>query len=150
MAGSRPAAPVIKKQPPRRFDSLGLQADDVVALTEALKSGLAFATLTRFQEKSRLPMKAVLHVLQIPPRTLARRKAAGSLTRQESERLARLAGLFDKAVALFEGKEAAAATWLQTPTKALGDHTPLSLSETEVGGRAVEDLLGRLEHGVYS
>src|SRR5437762_7846432 len=66
MAGSRQAVPVIKKQPAPRYDSLGLQAEDVVALTEALKSGLSFATLTRFQETSRLPMRAVLHVLQIP------------------------------------------------------------------------------------
>jgi putative toxin-antitoxin system antitoxin component (TIGR02293 family) len=150
MAGNPEAVPMIKKPEARRYNSLALKADNVVALTNVLKSGLAFATLTRFQKKSRLPLTAILRVLQIPPRTLARRKVAGTLTSQESECLVRLAGLFDRAVALFEGAEPAAATWLQTPSKALGNCTPLQLAETEVGARAVEDLIGRLEYGVYS
>jgi uncharacterized protein (DUF2384 family) len=32
----------------------------------------------------------------------------------------------------------------------LGHATPLALADTEFGAREVEDLLGRLEHGVYS
>jgi putative toxin-antitoxin system antitoxin component (TIGR02293 family) len=89
-------------------------------------------------------------VLLIPPRTLARRKAGGMLSPPESERLARLASLFDKAVHLFEGDGVSAVNWLRTPSKALRNHAPLSLVETEVGARAVEDLIGRLEYGVYS
>src|SRR4051812_1184435 len=87
MAGSKPMVPASRKHLAQRSDSLGLHADNVVALSNALKSGLPFGTLTRFQENSRLPMRAIMHILQIPPRTLARRKAGGTLTRQESERL---------------------------------------------------------------
>jgi len=32
----------------------------------------------------------------------------------------------------------------------LGGETPLEYAETEVGAREVEDLLGRIEYGVYS
>jgi putative toxin-antitoxin system antitoxin component (TIGR02293 family) len=62
----------------------------------------------------------------------------------------RLARLYQKAVDLFEGDAVAARTWLGSPNGALGYRVPLSLAETEDGGRAVEELIGRLENGVYS
>ena len=40
--------------------------------------------------------------------------------------------------------------WLNSPQVGLGGATPLEYAETEVGAREVEDLLGRIEHGVYS
>jgi putative toxin-antitoxin system antitoxin component (TIGR02293 family) len=93
---------------------------------------------------------ALAKVLQLPPRTLARRKSGGVLTSAESERLLRLARLFEQAVTVFEGDAPAAGKWLQEPVLGLGNRTPLQLAETEIGARAVEDLLGRLEYGVYS
>jgi putative toxin-antitoxin system antitoxin component (TIGR02293 family) len=65
----------------------------------------------------------------------------------ESERLA---GLYEKALNLFEGDTVAARTWLGSPKRALGGSVPLSLAETEVGARAVEELIGRLDNGAYS
>src|SRR5258706_218900 len=68
----------------------------------------------------------------------------------ESERLLRIATVFEKAVDLFEGDLVSARRWLSTPKKALGGETPLSFARTEIGGREVEALIGRLEHGVFS
>jgi len=68
----------------------------------------------------------------------------------ESERLLRLAGVLEKAAALFEGDAAAARHWLQTPNHALGNVAPLTFAQTEIGARAVEDLIDRLEYGVPS
>ena len=130
--------------------SLGLDGRDVLGLMKVVKSGLPFAKVTRFAAKSGLALAEVAAVLRIPPRTFARRKARGALTDLESERLVRLAGLFDKAVGLFEGDAGAAAAWLRGPAKALGNRRPLELATTEQGARAVEDLIGRLEFGVYS
>jgi putative toxin-antitoxin system antitoxin component (TIGR02293 family) len=69
---------------------------------------------------------------------------------QESERLLRISGVFERAVELFEGDIAAAVTWLTTPQKSLGRHSPLIYARTEVGAREVENLIGRLEHGVFT
>jgi putative toxin-antitoxin system antitoxin component (TIGR02293 family) len=38
--------------------------------------------------------------------------------------------------------------WLQTPSPALRDATPLNAIETESGCQEVEDILGRIEYGV--
>lgn len=40
--------------------------------------------------------------------------------------------------------------WLQTPQPGLADQQPLAFARTEIGARAVEDLIGRLEHGVFT
>lgn len=39
--------------------------------------------------------------------------------------------------------------WLQTPLPSLAHHTPLSLLHTEDGRQQVEDVLGRIEHGIF-
>ena len=40
--------------------------------------------------------------------------------------------------------------WLKEPSWALGDVTPLQYADTELGAQGVEDLLGRIEHGVFT
>jgi uncharacterized protein (DUF2384 family) len=39
---------------------------------------------------------------------------------------------------------------LIAPRKAFGNQSPLDYSRTELGAREVENLIGRLEHGVFS
>jgi putative toxin-antitoxin system antitoxin component (TIGR02293 family) len=131
-------------------DGLGLRAKNAVGLVKVLEGGLPFRALSRFQKESGLPWPMIARVLRLPRRTLARRKAAGRLDAPESERLYRLAELYRKAVELFEGNGTAAGNWLQSPNRGLGHISPLSLAASEIGARAVEDLIGRLEHGVYS
>src|SRR5438105_1886049 len=129
--------------------SLGLKVKDGVALHEKILGGFPFAALKRFEKQSELPAAAILEVIDLPARTLARRKAAGKLHPDESDRLYRLARVFERAVELFEGDRAEAARWLTTPRPALGGPTPLSLVRTEVGAREVEALIHKLEHGVF-
>src|SRR5260370_23142564 len=131
-------------------ETLGFKTDHVIGLVKAIRKGISFTALERFEHQSGLGRHLLARAMGIPPRTMARRKAGGTLTSDESERLLRLAELFDLTVALFEGNRAAARNWLQAPNKALGNLTPLTMAETALGARAVEDLIGRLEAGVYS
>jgi putative toxin-antitoxin system antitoxin component (TIGR02293 family) len=89
-------------------------------------------------------------VIGIPERTLARRRSAGKLEPDESERLLRVAILFEKSVDLFEGDVKAAVNWLTSSKKALAGQAPLLYARTELGAREVEDLIGRLDHGIFS
>jgi len=61
-----------------------------------------------------------------------------------------MANIFEKAVDLFEGDAKAAIAWLQRRQRALGNKPPFELARTELGAREVEDLIGRLEHGVFT
>jgi len=52
---------------------------------------------------------------------------------------------------LFTGTlSASAAHWLHTPKRALGGAAPIEYADTEPGVREIQDLIGRLEHGVFS
>ena len=121
-----------------------------MSVVEQLEAGLPFAALGRFQKASGLPLGTLAALLRIPPRTLVRRRAAGRLAPEESERLLRVATVFEQAVALFEGDVAVARGWLTRPKKAFAGETPMHLARTEIGAREVERLIGRLEHGVFS
>jgi putative toxin-antitoxin system antitoxin component (TIGR02293 family) len=71
------------------------------------------------------------------------------LTPVESDRLYRLARLAALAEEVFEDLDRAR-EWLRQHQRGLGDRAPLDLMRTEVGAREVEDLLGRIEYGVFS
>ena len=61
-----------------------------------------------------------------------------------------IARIIEKAVTLFEGDHDAAMRWLASPNPDLDGQIPLNTAETEIGARAVEDLIGRLEFGVFN
>ncbi len=66
-----------------------------------------------------------------------------------SDRLYRIARLFKLAAEVLESDQAAN-EWLHQPQMALGERTPLELMRTEVGTKEVEELLYRIEYGLYS
>ncbi len=133
-----------------RGSSLGLKPAPADELIRGVERGLPYRALESLAAKSGVGVSVLASVVGIPGRTLARRKAAGKLAPDESERLLRLSTIFEKAVGLFEGAVPAAVTWLATGQKSLGNKTPLAYARTEIGAREVENLIGRLENGVFS
>ncbi len=128
-----------------RGSSLGLRGTTTPQLIEQLEVGLSFEALRALESNSGLNLLALA-----TERTLARRRSAGRLAPEESERLLRVSNIFERAVELFEGDADAAVLWLTTPKKALNGQEPLQYSRTEPGAREVEYLIGRVEHGVFS
>ena len=118
-------------------------------LIKAIRAGLPVRELERLQTSLDMPMDKLARKLGISKATLHRRKARGRLGPAESDRVMRFARLMGKAVEVMES-EAAARQWLNSPQVGLGGAAPLDYAETEVGAREVEDLLGRIEYGVYS
>jgi putative toxin-antitoxin system antitoxin component (TIGR02293 family) len=114
-----------------------------------LEAGLPVRELDDLQSGLDLPMEKVGSLLGISKATLHRRKAAGRLDTSESDRVVRFARLLGKAVAVLESA-GHARQWLSSPQFGLGGVIPLEYARTEVGAREVENLLGRIEHGVYS
>lgn len=128
---------------------LGLRVVDTPALLERIHAGLSYGALERLQRNIALTMEQLAALIQINPRTLARRRSEGKLASDESDRLVRASRLFGKALALFEGDADAAREWLGAKAPALGGQTPLMAARTETGAREVENLIGKLEHGVF-
>jgi putative toxin-antitoxin system antitoxin component (TIGR02293 family) len=118
-------------------------------LIEAIRLGLPVQELDVLQASLDVPMDKLAPKLGISKATLHRRKAQGRLGPEESDRVLRFARLMGTAVRVMEGEDAAR-RWLNSPQVGLGGAVPLDYAETEVGAREVEDLLGRIEYGVYS
>lgn len=117
---------------------------------DRIHAGLPFASAVALKEALRLTNAELAAVLGVSPRTLARLDPAkGRMDPVSGDRLVRTARLFSIAAEVLEDMEAAA-RWLKSPQRALGGAVPLHLAETDVGSRAVEALLGRMEHGVYT
>lgn len=129
---------------------LGIKTDDPAGLHQRVLDGLSFRAVETLRRAVGWPTQTVAEALQIPLRTLHRRKEEGRLRPDESDRLVRLSRLLAGAIGLFEGDTEAALLWLGTPLPALGGGTPLELAQTDPGSTQVELLIGRLEHGVFA
>jgi putative toxin-antitoxin system antitoxin component (TIGR02293 family) len=119
------------------------------SLVQAIQRGLAVSELDALRESLGISMEALAPKLGLSKATLHRRKATGRLHAAESDRVVRYARLVGRAREVLESGDSARA-WLRSPQVGLGGAIPLDYAETEVGAREVEDLLGRIEHGVYS
>lgn len=91
-----------------------------------------------------------IHDLVVPKRTLARRVAHDEpLTVEETDKAVRLARV-DKLAAKVFGDAAKSSRWLRKPKASLGGETPLAYLATEAGARAVEEMLNRIDHGIFA
>jgi putative toxin-antitoxin system antitoxin component (TIGR02293 family) len=119
------------------------------AIIDEARTGFPYATLEALATRFEIPQETLVRVLNLPPRTLARRKKARRLSANESDRLLRLARVAARAEEVLGSQERAGA-WLRGTVRALGWVSPLDLLDTDLGAQEVERILGRIEHGVYS
>lgn len=113
---------------------------------DALDQGLKRESFDRLRHITAISADKLSSVLNIPRRTLARRETFGL---DESERIVRVTSAFQRTLEVFEDLEKGR-KWFAAAQRAFGGRTPLEMCRTELGAREVENLLGRIEHGVYS
>jgi putative toxin-antitoxin system antitoxin component (TIGR02293 family) len=118
-------------------------------LIQRIQKGLRFSELKTLQDTLDLPFEKLAAKLCISRSTLQRRKAAGRLSPDESDKVIRYSRIVRQAADFFGDIEKARA-WLKHPQYGLGSAVPLDYARTETGAREVEDLLGRMKYGVYS
>jgi putative toxin-antitoxin system antitoxin component (TIGR02293 family) len=97
----------------------------------------------RFPEDER---NRVMYIVS-PRTTLLRREREGVLSREESERLERVARLATLAEYVLESS-ADAQQFLTSPHPLLDDEAPIDLAATDLGARRVESVLWQLEYGL--
>ena len=136
------AATLEKKMP-------SAKAKHPTELIRQIQKGLRFSELETLQNSIDMPFEQLAAKLAISRSTLQRRKAAGRLSPDESDKVMRLSRLLEHATNVVGDVEKARA-WLKHPQYGLGGAVPLDYAETEVGAREVDNLLGRIDYGVYS
>ena len=118
-------------------------------LAEIIHEGLPYRTLDFVIDTDLVELKEI-HVLIAPRRTLAHRKEKqGTLSPEQSDRLARLVRMMARAEEALGSREKGQ-RWMRKPNRALSGRRPIELLESDIGSRMVERILGRIEHVVYS
>jgi putative toxin-antitoxin system antitoxin component (TIGR02293 family) len=115
-----------------------------------IKKGLTVAEVLSLTSNLDITEKHLARVVGLSTSTLAIRKKAGRFKPVESERIMRVSRIFRRAMEVFNQNETIAKRWMKSPAKALGNIAPIDFTETDIGAREVENLLGRIEYGVYS
>jgi putative toxin-antitoxin system antitoxin component (TIGR02293 family) len=87
-------------------------------------------------------------ILNMSVRNLHRLKADDKLARDASERLLLLTNLLQHGLDVFDEDAQTLAEWLRSPIRELNTQSPLSLLDTTTGFGLVDDVLGRIEHGI--
>ena len=113
-----------------------------------IERGLPLSVLEEFSAYSGIPVKDLLTAV-IPPRTLKhRRERKQPLSPEESDRLARVARMYELAVNVYgdreDGKE-----FLLRPKRRFDERTPIEIMRTERGGAAVQEMLIQLAEGIF-
>jgi putative toxin-antitoxin system antitoxin component (TIGR02293 family) len=117
---------------------------------DIIEAGLPAAAMEALKERVGLDDPSMATTLGISIRTLARVRASqGLLDSVVSDRLYRLARLVAIARVVLEYDDRAV-QWLTQPQPGLGNRRPIDMAKSEPGAREVENLLIRIEHGVYS
>jgi putative toxin-antitoxin system antitoxin component (TIGR02293 family) len=116
-------------------------------LVDALEDGLPVAAIDSVIDSGTLSASEI-YELVIPRRTLAHRTDKGQrLSAEQSDRLTRVVRVVGRAEEAI-GDEKKAGRWLRKPNRALQGKPPLDLLDSDLGARLVEQILGRIEHGL--
>lgn len=120
---------------------------------EAIASGLPGEALTHLIGKlvSLRDPASIEKAVGISRRTVQRRKVAPGtpLSPEQGGRTWKFAEILAKATAVL-GSQEEAEQWLERPATGLDQRRPIDLLATPAGVGIVEQLLERLEHGVYT
>lgn len=113
------------------------------------RSGIDHTDVRQLAILLKLTVRELAVLLSMNERTMARRLISGSLNKTESERLLLLKALAAHGLRVFED-QGKINRWLRRPLEILEAQSPLQLLDAATGFQVVDQILGRIEYGVYS
>jgi putative toxin-antitoxin system antitoxin component (TIGR02293 family) len=137
----KPAEPVKTREMLIQINDL-----DLIAIS---RMGLASKEMTTLADRLELSGKEIARLLTLSTRTYHRRKPEQLLDPVATERLLLLTKLADHGYDVFEDQHNFN-QWLRQPLRILGQQAPLDILDTSQGIKLIDNLLGRIEYGVYS
>jgi len=125
---------------------LGQDPRSHIGLIPVLRKGLPYRALEALSRRIGISVNTAATCLRLPRRTLARRKEQNHLDTLESERILRLAAIAARSIMTF-GSVQHGRIWLITENRGLGGVAPITLLDTDVGARAVDEALVEIYPG---
>lgn len=116
---------------------------------ETIKEGISKEELENLKEQTGMDYNVLSRILSVTKATLHNKKGKERFDAGISERILLLADIYSFGYTVFKEQEKFN-RWMKMPNRALGNESPLSLSETIYGMEEVKNLIGRIDYGVYS
>lgn len=120
-----------------------------IEIVDLLEKGLTKQNYQKAKEFTGFSHQDMATILSISTKTLEGKKSKDRLSDTASERLLKLAELAAQGIQVFNSAETFR-EWLQRPLRPLGGKKPVDLMVNMYGLDTVKNLLGRIEHSVYS
>lgn len=118
-------------------------------LVSVARKGISKRNLLALAKKLYLTIEEISDVLHISERTLQRYEPSTLIKTEHADRAIELAKLYERGASVL-GSYEAFNRWLRQSNYALKNQVPLTLLDTSIGFTLVLDVLGRIEHGVFS
>lgn len=115
---------------------------------QVVRDGITMKSLNRIMDFTSLSLMELSTILPISHRQLSRYPDSHNLKKEISSHLIQIFELFDKGFKVFGPDKFK--LWMRTENRVLENHRPIDIIDTSIGIEMVEDLVGRIEHGVYS
>ncbi len=113
------------------------------------KEGISKSDFLAIVAETGLNLSQFSRLLPVSKRTIEKAKDQDLLSPVVSDRVLQIASLYQYGSNVFESNQSFQ-SWLQSPLIALGGKEPIDFMNNDTGISMVKDLLGRIEHGVYS
>jgi putative toxin-antitoxin system antitoxin component (TIGR02293 family) len=111
--------------------------------------GITKSDFLSIVSESGMSLTAFSALLPVSKRTIEKVKDQELLSPQVSDRVLQIASLYQYGSMVLNDR-ASFQDWLNTSLMALGGKCPLDFMDNDTGISIIRDILGRVEHGVYS
>ncbi len=118
------------------------------AVIDQSRQGVLRSEADRVAGLAKLTDIEMARILNMSVRNLHRLKSADKLAPDVSERLLLLTNLLQHGLSVFDADAETLTGWLRAPIRELNSQSPIQLLDTVTGFGLVDDVLGRIEHGI--
>ncbi len=126
-----------------------IKLDSPLSYMQVSQDGLTRQNFDRLKAFTGLDTETLASILAITSRTIQRKKTTDTFRPDISEKMLEIADIYSFGISVFEDKEKLQ-QWINTELLALANKKPVELLSSSYGRRYIRQLLGRIEHGVFS
>ena len=114
-----------------------------------VEKGISKESLESLKAMAGFDYDQLAQVLNVARATLINKKSPDKFNTDLSDKIMSLADIFSFGFEVFEDQDHFR-KWLLSPLRAIGGKKPFDLLHSSFGREEVRNLIGRIEHGVYS
>lgn len=122
---------------------------DVISMINTSREGLTMKEVVDLSALMSIDLSELSQVLHLSLRTLQRYSMSKRLDSDSSSKAIQLKILYNHGLDVF-GDNLAFGLWLHSVLPALGGQRPLDYLDTPFGFQLIDQMLGRIEHGIFA